>query len=146
MRRVMNFWDSSALLPLLVEEAASKAILALYRKQPEIVAAWSSTVECVSALSRLEREGRLPPQAVTKATRQLVELQVAWHEVQPTEPVRLLACRLLRTHPLRAADAMQLACALMAAGGDARDWGFVCLDTRLCEAAEREGFKVLNDF
>jgi len=142
----MNFWDSSALLPLLVEEAASKAILALYRKQPEIVAAWSSTVECVSALSRLEREGRLPPQAVTKATRQLVELQVAWHEVQPTEPVRLLACRLLRTHPLRAADAMQLACALMAAGGDARDWGFVCLDTRLCEAAEREGFKVLNDF
>ncbi len=54
----MNFWDSSALLPLLVEEPASKAILALYRKQPEIVAAWSATVECVSALSRPAREGR----------------------------------------------------------------------------------------
>jgi hypothetical protein len=74
----MNFWDSSALLPLLVEEAASKAILALYRKQPEIVAAWGATVECVSALSRLDREGRVPPQAVTKATRQLQELQAAW--------------------------------------------------------------------
>lgn len=142
----MNFWDSSALLPLLVEEAASKAILALYRKQPEIVAAWSATVECVSALSRLEREGRLPPRAVTKATRQLKELQAAWHEVQPIEPVRQLACRLLRAHPLRAADAMQLACALMTAGSHAGDWGFVCLDTRLCEAAEREGFRVLNDF
>lgn len=142
----MNFWDSSALLPLLVEESASKAIMALYRKQPEIVAAWSATVECVSALSRLEREGRVPPQAVTKATRQLQELQAAWHEVQPIEAVRQLACRLLRTHPLRAADAMQLACALMAAGSDARDWSFVCLDARLCEAAEREGFRILNEF
>ena len=142
----MNFWDSSALLPLLVEEGASKAILALYRKQPEIVAAWSATVECVSALSRLEREGRVPPRAVTKATRQLEELRAAWHEVQPIEPVRRLACRLLRAHPLRAADAMQLACALMAAGSHAGDWGFTCLDGRLCEAAEREGFRVLNDF
>ena len=142
----MNFWDSSALLPLLVEEAASKAILALYRKQPEIVAAWSATVECVSALSRLEREGRVPPPAITKATRQLQKLQVAWHEVQPIEPVRQLACRLLRVHPLRAADAMQLACALTAAGSHAFAWGFVCLDARLCEAAEREGFSVLSDF
>ena len=52
----MNFWDSSALLPLLVEEPTSERILALYQEQPEIVAAWTATVECVSALARLERE------------------------------------------------------------------------------------------
>lgn len=141
----MNFWDSSALLPLLVEEAATKRILAFYQEQPEIVAAWSTTVECVSALARLEREGRLESRTVTQATRQLQELQDAWHEVQPIEPVRQLACRLLRVHPLRA-DSMQLASALIAAGSNAREWGFVCLDARLCEAAEREGFKVLSDF
>lgn len=142
----MNFWDSSALLPLLVEESTTKRILAFYREQPEIVAAWSATVECVSALARLEREGRLESRTVTQATRQLQELQEAWHEVQPIEPVRQLACRLLRVHPLRAADSMQLASALIAAGRNAKEWGFVCLDARLCEAAEREGFKVLGDF
>lgn len=142
----MNFWDSSALLPLLVEEATTKRILAFYQEQPEIVAAWSTTVECVSALARLEREGRLESRTVTQTTRQLQELQEAWHEVQPIEPVRQLACRLLRVHPLRAADSMQLASALIAAGSNAREWGFVCLDARLCEAAEREGFKVLSDF
>lgn len=142
----MNFWDSSALLPLLVEEPSSKRVLAFYQEQPEIVAAWSATIECVSALARLEREGRLESRTVTQATRQLQELQEAWHEVQPIEPVRQLACRLLRVHPLRAADSMQLAAALIAAGSNAREWGFVCLDARLCEAAEREGFKVLSDF
>jgi predicted nucleic acid-binding protein len=142
----MNFWDSSALLPLLVEESTTKRILAFYQEHPEIVAAWSATVECVSALARLEREGRLESRTVTQATRQLQELQEAWHEVQPIESVRQLACRLLRVHPLRAADSMQLASALIAAGSNVREWGFVCLDARLCEAAEREGFKVLGDF
>ncbi len=142
----MNFWDSSALLPLLVEEATTERILAFYQEQPEIVAAWSTTVDCVSALARLEREGRLESRTVTQTTRQLQELQDAWHEVQPIEPVRQLACRLLRVHPLRTADSMQLASALIAAGSNAKEWGFVCLDARLCEAAEREGFKVLSDF
>lgn len=142
----MNFWDSSALLPLLVEEASSKRILSFYREQPEIVAAWSASVECVSALARLEREGRLESSAVTQAMRQLQELQEAWHEVQAIEPVRQMACRLLRVHPLRAADSLQLASALIAAGSHAKQWGFVCLDARLGEAAEREGFKVLGDF
>jgi predicted nucleic acid-binding protein len=142
----MNFWDSSALLPLLVEEPTSKRVLAFYQEQPEIVAAWSATVECISALARLEREGHLEYKAITQATRQLQELQEAWHEVQPIESVRQLACRLLRVHPLRAADSVQLASALIAAGSHAGEWGFVCLDARLCEAAEREGFRVLSDF
>jgi predicted nucleic acid-binding protein len=142
----MNFWDSSALLPLLVEEPTSKRVLAFYQEQPEIVAAWSATVECISALARLEREGRLEYKAITQATRQLQELQEAWHEVQPIESVRQLACRLLRVHPLRAADSVQLASVLIAAGSHAGEWGFVCLDARLCEAAEREGFRVLSDF
>ena len=67
----MNFWDSSALLPLLVEEPTSKRVLAFYQEQPEIVAAWSATVECISALARLEREGHLEYKAITQATRQL---------------------------------------------------------------------------
>jgi predicted nucleic acid-binding protein len=142
----MNFWDSSALLPLLVEESSSQRILTFYQEHAEIVAAWSTPVECVSALARLEREGHVESRSVTAAIRQLQELQEAWHEVQPTDAVRQLACRLLRVHSLRAADSLQLASALVVAGGQVREWGFVCLDRRLCEAAEREGFAVIGDY
>jgi hypothetical protein len=44
---------------------------------------------------------------------------------------------------LRAADALQLAAALVWCQGDPLQHGFVCLDQRLREAARREGFTAL---
>jgi hypothetical protein len=58
--------------------------------------------------------------------------------------VRRTAERLLRTHPLRAADALQLAAALIAADHDPTSLAIVCLDERLRVAARREGFIVLG--
>ncbi|HSJ25022.1 MAG TPA: hypothetical protein VK929_10160 [Longimicrobiales bacterium] len=58
------------------------------------------------------------------------------------EHVRTTAMRLLRTHPLRAADALQLAAALAWAPAPAGDV-FVTLDERLATAATLEGFTVL---
>ena len=62
--------------------------------------------------------------------------------IAPTVALRERAGRLLRRHPLRAADALQLAAALAwtehAPGGER----FVCLDDRLRVAATREGFAI----
>jgi predicted nucleic acid-binding protein len=55
-----------------------------------------------------------------------------------------MATRLLRVHPLRAADALQLAAAIIAAEDDPRSLPFVTLDDRLALAAEREGFPVVD--
>ncbi len=60
--------------------------------------------------------------------------------------VRLIAQRLLRLHPLRAADSLQLAAALLACEHRPQGWQFVCLDARLSLAAEREGFNVIGQF
>jgi hypothetical protein len=60
------------------------------------------------------------------------------------EPLRRLAQRLVRVHPLRAADAFQLAAALVAAEPDPSGVEFVCLDPRLANAASREGFRVVG--
>jgi aminopeptidase N len=54
-----------------------------------------------------------------------------------------VAQRLLRVHPLRAADSLQLAAALAIAGDDPSELGFVCLDQRLVEAARKEGLDVI---
>ena len=102
----MRFWDSSALVPLLLGQPRSSTARAL-----------------------LEQD-----------VRKLLEmLRDSWFEIQPGDAVREQALRLLRLHPLRAADALQLAAALEWAGSPPAG-SFVTFDDRLGEAAQREGF------
>lgn len=142
----MRFWDSSAILPLLVEETSTPSALSFYTSNPEIVAWWGTPFECASALAKLEREAKLDSAGVTQALSQMAKLQAAWHEVQPLDSVRQVAQRLLRLHPLRAADSLQLAAALLACEHRPQGWQFVCLDARLSLAAEREGFSGIHQF
>ena len=71
-------------------------------------------------------------------------LALTWNEVAPSDSLRRSAERLLRVHALRAADSLQLAAALIAANHDPHSLDYVCLDTRLAAAAQREGFAVLG--
>ena len=142
----MRFWDSSAILPLIVEEIASDPAARYYAAFPELVVWWGTSVGCVSALARLERDGALETRDITQGLRQLQGLQSAWNEVQPLDTVRAAAQRLLHLHTLRAADALQLGAALVVADHRPQAWEFVCLDTRLAAAAEREGFGMVSDF
>jgi predicted nucleic acid-binding protein len=72
-----------------------------------------------------------------------LRLSSQWTEVRPSNLVRDQASRVLLLHPLRAADALQLAAALVWAGSQTTSLEFVCLDHRLREAAAREGFQVI---
>ncbi len=105
---------------------------------------WGSEVECVSAIARLEREDSLSSRETTAALGRLDPLVRRWHLIEPVETVRQTARRFLRVHPLRAADALQLAAAFLAAEGQPPSLGFVCLDDRLGAAAQKEGFPVLD--
>jgi len=138
----VKFWDSSALVPLLVEEDLTDAIRELFLGEPGIIAWWGTPVECASAVSRLEREGRLSPQETTEALERLDALARHWHRIEPVDAVLETARRLLRVHPLRAADSLQLAAAFLASEGRPSTLELVCLDDRLVTAAQREGFQV----
>lgn len=135
----MRFWDSSALVTLLLEQPRSAHARSLVAEDAELVVWWGSGVECASAIARLHRDGQLstPDERVARAT--LSELSTAWYEIQPGAAVRDQAMRLLRVHPLRAADALQLAAALEWSGGAASGM-FITYDERLHDAASREGF------
>ena len=136
----MRFWDSSAIIPLCLKEKASEAIKGLMKGDEDIVVWWTTYIECLSALSRRQREGVLTSGDAAKARAVLSALAAAWSEVQPTELVRLRAERLLSIHPLRAADALQLAAALVWAQETPRGLDFVCLDQNLRESSLKEGF------
>ncbi len=139
----MRYWDSSALVSLLVAEAATPERRALLDADPEIATWWGSSVECASALRRLEREHQLNAVQLLRSFGQLENLVGGWREVEPSGHLRRRAVRLLGVHALRASDALQLASALMAAEEDPGLLDFVCSDMRLAEAARREGFAVL---
>ncbi len=81
---------------------------------------------------------------VASMLERLGRLQTDWQEIAPTDDVRLTAQRFLRVHPLRSADALQLAAAIVAAEGSPQTLEFVSLDARLRAAAQREGFSVLE--
>lgn len=104
---------------------------------------WAARVECISALARRSREGVLGTTGEEHARRALGMLAGSWSEILPTDRLRTLAERLLAVHPIRAADALQLAAALQWCAGEPIGRPFVCLDQRLREAARREGFVLL---
>jgi len=138
----MKFWDSSAIIPLCLTERASEAVKGLMKDDEDIIVWWTTYIECLSALSRRQREGVLTFGEAGKARAVLSALAATWSEVQPTEMVRLRAERLLSIHPLRAADALQLAAALVWAQEAPRGLEFVCLDQNLRESSLKEGFSI----
>lgn len=137
----MKFWDSSALVPLLLDEPRSGLLRAVAAGDGSIAIWWGSPVECCSAVGRLRREGVITVAEEDEIRRAIESLAGCWTEIEPTAEVRRVAMRLLLNHPLRAADALQLAAALAWSGGGGRE--FVCLDERLRLAARNEGFSVL---
>lgn len=138
----MKFWDASAIVPLLMSEATTKALQRLAVDDPVMLVWWASEVECASAIARLERDGVLEAHASDQAFDRLRRLAHAWHEIDASDPIRETAVRLLRVHPLRAADALQLAAAYAAAERRPSSLEVVTLDDRLATAARKEGFVV----
>ncbi|GJL53387.1 MAG: hypothetical protein NPIRA02_05190 [Nitrospirales bacterium] len=139
----MKFWDTSALLPICLQEPQTTQVKNLIKQDDNIVAWWGTLVEGYSAFARLRREEVLTEKDEFQSRQILTRLAGVWTEVRPSNPVRDHAGRVLLLHPLRAADALQLAAALVWSGRQTTYSGFVCLDHRLREAARREGFQVL---
>ncbi|MBI2892788.1 MAG: type II toxin-antitoxin system VapC family toxin [Deltaproteobacteria bacterium] len=140
----MTFWDSSALLPLIVEEARSRACRQVRKTHPAIVV-WALTrTELTSAIHRLVREGRLERAELAAASRRVEILSDRWSEITALGAVRERAERALGAHPLTAADALQLGAALLLVGERPRRRPFVTCDDRLGAAAEAEGFTVVT--
>ena len=136
----MRFWDSSAMVALIVPQALSRQAEQWLAEDAEI-ALWTLTpVEALSALRRLVRDGLLAESAAAEAEALAGEIGRHAHVVIDVDGVKALALRLLRTHPLRAADALQLAAAIAWADGDPQGTIVHTFDRRLTLAARHEGF------
>jgi predicted nucleic acid-binding protein len=139
----MRFWDSSAMVPLILVQPDTDRVVPLAREDAGVVAWWGSPVECASASARLHREGLLSQKDLARAAEVQARLFEGAEQVLATDDVRARAVRLLGVHALRAADSLQLAAALAWCRERPEGHDFVCLDDRLRSAAVLEGFRVL---
>lgn len=138
----MAFWDASAIVPLCCSQPATAPGRRLRRELKRMVVWWGTTLEARSAFARLVREGKLTGDERMTAVRLLRQLRGAWDEILPTEKVRSLAEDLPDTHGVRAADAAQLAAALVWCRERPKHRPLVCFDERLRAAATALGFSV----
>lgn len=137
------FWDTSALVPLCVQQQPSPAVRQLL-EQHEIAVWWATPVEMRSAFERLLRMGHLTvPEHVTAGVR-LEKLRGGWRELQPSETLRCRAETFLISYPLKAADAFQLAAAWIWCSGSPQTCIFISGDAQLLEAASKVGFQAVT--
>jgi len=136
------FWDSSSLIPLIFPEARSAALTRAFNEDRHPVIWWVTPVECQSALARVVREKHLQKDHARRAVERLRAIRARTNEIAPSDDIRARAVHLLGVHPLRAADALQLAAALAWCEGQPTGELFVCTDRRLGDAARHEGFEL----
>jgi len=139
----VRYWDSSALVSQFVVESGTVVIRRLVQEN-QTIATWAWTrAEIVSAIERRNRFGDFSPAQRRSILEWFVSSAADWYEVSDFFAVRARAISLLSHHVLRAADAGQLAAALLMRERLGQSFEFVSLDKRLSKAAEIEGFRVL---
>ena len=140
----MKFWDTSALIPVLVAELQTARATRLLLNDPDVIVWTLTRVELLSALARRRRSDRAAAAWLRRARQEVLEMWPRWVEVTALETVRRHAERIVESHALRAADAMQIAAALVARAEGSDDLAFVTFDLQQAAAAEREGLRVLG--
>jgi predicted nucleic acid-binding protein len=135
----LAFWDSSALIPLCVEQKQSERSTALFARYG-VAVWWSTPVEIVSGLTRLMCMAEIDPDEF-RAGKQLAQtIAKMWVAIRPSARISAQACLLLEQYPLRAAAALQLAAAWEWCEGKPQSQVFLTVDQRLREAAALAGF------
>ena len=129
-----TFFDSSAFAKRYVEEAGGHLVDSLCQEATEVALSVLCVPEIISALNRRVREGLLTGREYAEAKQYLS------HDIRDAVIVNLVpqvvsSCtKILETHPVRAADALQIACAL--------EWEtelFISADKRQISAAKKSG-------
>lgn len=134
------YFDTSALLKLCVAERGSELATRLWDRADAVVTSRLADPELRAVLAAARRAGRLDRATAASAVSAWDRMSPALYVVEVSERVTASAAGLLRSHPLRAADAVHLASALLCSAGATV---MAAWDDHLAAAARAEGLTVL---
>jgi hypothetical protein len=140
----VKFWVASAIVPLLVAETTTERLQALGQRDPDMLAWWGSAVGCASTLARLERDAALDPKSAELAFQRLRLVADAWHEIEPSEPVRENTVRFFSCACAAGRRCAAARRGLRCCGTPSASLQVVTLDDRLADAMRREGFALVD--
>ena len=133
------FLDTSAFAKRYVAEQGSDKVMALCLKADSLVVSVICLLELVSTLSRLVREKKLAKADYRKLKGDAIADLADVNICQITPDVLASVISLLESHPLRAMDALHVACALRVEPDI-----FVSADRRQLSAARKAGLKIVD--
>ena len=133
------FLDTSAFAKRYLAEHGSDQVLAVCQQADSLVVSVICLPELISTLSRLVREKKLASAAYRKLKADVMADLADVDICQITQDVLGSVVALLEVHPLRAMDALHVACAL-ACAPDA----FISADHRQLSAAREAGLSVID--
>lgn len=115
---MLYYFDTSAIVPLLLTEPTSGRCRAVWNRADLVASSSLSLVEARASLARATKAGRIAPTAHRSA---VVNLEALWADIAaipPTPEVLRTAAALATSHAMRGYDAVQCSSALALASDD----------------------------
>ena len=138
---MIAYFDASALVKLLVDEAGSEDTATLWDGADLLVSSRLAHPEVCAALAAARRAARIQPVHEAESRAWWRDLSSSLHLVELSDEVSSLAGELTEAHPLGGADAIHLASAL-ALGLSPAELVLATWDRRLAAGARAEGLGV----
>lgn len=139
---MITYVDSSALVRRYARQRGSLAFRRFLLTATVVATVATTRVEIVSALRRLEREGRIGRRGIRRTLRAVDEDWPVMWKVPVNDLLIERAEHCLAAQNLRAADAIQLAAAMLFANLLGEPVTFAVFDVRLRTAARAAGFSL----
>jgi len=136
---MITYFDTSSLLKFVIKEIGSEENLNIWNLSDEKVCSQLTRTEMHSALMRKVREGSVSASAMRARLNAMDKLFADVVLVDITSEVIDASCELVKELPLKSADAIHLATALMV-----RADLFSSSDKKLCAAASESGIAVTD--
>jgi predicted nucleic acid-binding protein len=136
---MITYFDTSSLLKFIIKEIGSEENLNIWNFSDEKVCSQLTRTEMHSALMRKVREGSISASAMRARLNAMNKLFADVVLVDITSEVIDASCELVKELPLKSADAIHLATALMV-----RADLFSSSDKKLCAAASESGIAVTD--
>jgi len=141
------FLDSSALVKRYVVESGTPWVVDLVEGDGHLLVSRLTLVELTATVVRRARAGDLSADDLAVVLEVVEnEFRTRYDVIEVGGAVVSRALDVVRAHGLRAADAIQLACALTAFGASSAstETAVVSSDQELNAAAEKEGLRVMD--
>lgn len=136
------YLDTSALVKRYFLEPYSDDVISMWKSATQIITSFVAYAETMASIYRKKREAGLADKLIRKITESFHRDWESFIHVEVNDALNRYIDQVVKRHPLRGFDAIQLASAMVIHERFPEDLIFACFDDRLVHAAGSEGIEI----